>query len=110
VLIRLFHCPPEPACTMVRTFYLGEITSRSTAPFHEYLISTESAESKENKTSCLFTEVKRNAGHAIKVPASDSSSEPVKDPFDEAFIDYARFINVIEKKDTPPHQPETVRG
>jgi hypothetical protein len=91
-----------PCSTMGHTFVLGEITSRSTAPLHRYLLAEESEKSKNDKKSCLFTEIKASVG----IPAETDAKV-----IDESFIDYQTFLKVIDNKNpSPPPRPETVRA
>jgi hypothetical protein len=77
-------------------FWGREIESRSMAPLLYYLISIESDETKNSKTSCLLTEVKAKVG-------TDTI-------YDESYINYKAFLELINKKDpAPPSQPKTVR-
>jgi len=85
-----------------RTFHLGELTSRSIAPLHQYLVTDESTIVKsDDPTWCLFSQVKACAGHA------EISTEPTPEAnvIDESFIDYTNFINLIDKK--RPQKPES---
>jgi len=90
-----------------RTFHLGELTSRSIAPLHRYLVTDESTLIKsDDPTSCLFSEVKACAGYAelSTEPTPEANLANTANVIDESFIDYTNFINLIDKK--RPQRPE----
>jgi hypothetical protein len=100
---RILSTHPTHALSYIHTRYAAmdafwgrEIESRSMAPLLYYLISIESDETKNSKTSCLLTEVKAKVG--------------TKTIYDESYINYKAFLELINKDPVPPSpKPKTVR-
>jgi len=86
-------------------YHAGEVTSRSIAPLHQYLVTEQTSDQKADEpTRCLFTDIKRNAGYA----KLSTQPTPQAEIIDESFINYKQFVSLINAEVMSKPQNKTV--